>query len=82
VAERGGVGVTDVEGEVVREAEGADEPEALALGARGAAADDDGAADDVGAAAGEDLRGLHSGARGLRQPDRLHRTRVCDHLLC
>lgn len=66
-----------VEGEVVGEAEGADEADTLALGAGGAIADDDGAVDDVGAAAGEDLRRLHAAARGLGQPDRLHRPRVC-----
>lgn len=67
-----------VEGEVVREAKGADEAEALAVGAGGAGGDGDGAADDVGGAAGEDLRGLHSGAGGLGEPDRLHGARVCD----
>lgn len=66
-----------VEGDVVGEAEGADEAEALVLGAGGAVADDDGAADDVGAAAGEDLRRLHDAARGLGQADRPHRPRVC-----
>lgn len=71
-----------VEGEVVREAEGADETEALVLCAGGAAADDDGAVDDVSSAAGEDLRGLHSGARGLGQPDRLHQARVLDQFVC
>lgn len=68
-----------VEGEVVGEAEGAGEAEALVLGAGGAVADEDGAADDFGAAAaaGEDLGRLHAvDARRLGQPDRPHRPRV------
>lgn len=72
-------GETDVEGQVVGEAEGADEAEALVLGAGGAVADDDGAADDDGGGggAGEDLGRLHAAdAGGLRQPDRPHRPRV------
>lgn len=73
-------GGTDVEGEVVGEAEGAGEAEALVLGAGGAVADEDGAADDGGApaaAAGEDLGRLHAvDGRRLGQPDRPHRPRV------
>lgn len=71
---------TDVEGEVVGEAESAGEAEALVLGAGGAVANEDGAADDGGAAAavaGEDLGRLHAvDARRLGQPDRPHRPRV------
>ena len=49
-----GGGLTDVDGEVVAgNAEGTDEGDALVLGAGGASADEDGAADGVGATAGE-----------------------------
>jgi hypothetical protein len=69
----GGIQETDVESEVVGEAE------ALVLRAGGAVADEDGAADDGGlaATAREDLRRLHHAvARRLGQPDRPHRPQV------